>query len=595
MNTSKLNSFLSAAIIIMLLAGCADKKESPRHAGLPSKTNLEAFSDLKFGMFIHWGLYAIPAGEWKDHYVRGIGEWIMKVEQIPAAEYAMLANQFNPVEFNADEWAQLAQDAGMKYMVITSKHHDGFAMFRSKASEYNIVDATPFGRDPMAELAEATAKRNIDFGFYYSQSQDWYEPNAAGNTWDFPEKRDPLPYLENKVFPQVEELLTNYGKMALVWFDTPMLLTKEQVVDLKKLVKKYQPDCLVNDRIGYGQGDYFQMGDNSTPPFVYDWNVWEVPATLNDTWGYKKNDQNWKKPGDLIYKLTDIVSKGGNYLLNVGPDARGVIPLESQDILRKMGKWLSVNGDAIYGTSHSPLFMPGTSWKCTVKPWKMFIHVFNYSNGELRFRGLESEIEKAYLLKDGKKIKYRQKGNEVVLNIPDSQVSEYNTVVVLELRDEVPVITEGFRYNDSQQEYSMFAIDARILGEEIKVLNEQNAVSGFFESQSFPPNELWWFHYPYKSGKFKVSVEYSCDDSIAGSPFAIVKDYDPYNGVKADSLFVNEELKGTIRGTGGEFKVFETGEIMLYEKNLNRITFRLKDDFRSSGVRFRRIILRPVI
>ncbi|MCP5120754.1 MAG: alpha-L-fucosidase, partial [bacterium] len=261
------------------------------------------FDAMKFGMFIHWGLYALPAGEWKGKYVRGIGEWIMFREQIPVAEYEQLASQFNPVKFSGKEWGQLAQDAGMKYMVITSKHHDGFAMFGSKASPYNIVDATPYGKDPMKELSAACAARGIGFGFYYSQDQDWHEAGGRGNTWDFPVDRDAQPYLEGKVFPQITEILSGYGDLSLIWFDTPGLLSLEQVTELRKQVKTLQPNCVLNSRIGHGKGDYEQTGDNAIPIQVYTSDgKWEVPATLNDTWGFKKNDENWKDPRDLIAK-----------------------------------------------------------------------------------------------------------------------------------------------------------------------------------------------------------------------------------------------------------------------------------------------------
>ena len=210
---------------------------------------LHHFDQSKFGLFIHWGLYAIPAGEWKGKYVRGIGEWIMFREKIPVREYEQLARQFNPVKFNGDEWARVAQDAGMKYLVITSKHHDGFAMFGSKASKYNIVDATPFHKDPMKDLSAACAKRGLDFGFYYSQDQDWHEPNGRGNNWDFPEQRKAQVYLEGKVFPQVKEILSGYGKLGLIWFDTPGLLSEQQVTDLRAMVKTLQPSCLINSRI----------------------------------------------------------------------------------------------------------------------------------------------------------------------------------------------------------------------------------------------------------------------------------------------------------------------------------------------------------
>ena len=251
-------------------------------------------------------------------------------------------------------------------------------MFDSEASDYNIVDATPYKTDPMVSLANEVRERGLLFGFYYSQALDWHEPNAAGNTWDFPEERDPAPYIQNKLLPQVNELLGNYGDLSLIWFDTAQLLNREQVVELRRTVKARQPQCLVNSRIGHDLGDFDQMGDNSIPTHVHAAGVWEVPATLNDTWGYKKNDHAWKDPRDLICKLADIVSKGGNYLLNIGPDAEGVVPMESQRILRQIGQWMKVNGESIYGASHSPFNVNGITWRCTAKPGILYLHMINW-------------------------------------------------------------------------------------------------------------------------------------------------------------------------------------------------------------------------
>lgn len=295
--------------------------------------NQQWWKDAKFGMFVHWGLYALPAGQWQGKACPGIGEWIMKTMQIPKQEYAALAEKFNPAAFDARAWVSLAREAGMKYLVVTAKHHDGFAMFRSPCCPYNIVEATPFGRDPMAELAQACREQDIRLCFYYSQVQDWYDENGVG--YGKPEsEKDFEQYLYGKCLPQLRELLTQYGPVGLIWFDTPLGCDEKYSKIIFDFVKSIQPDCIVSGRIGNQLGQYMSTGDNMLPllPFPGDW---EVPATLNDTWGFKADDQNWKTPGQLIRLLVKINSRGGNYLLNVGPDARGVIPEASVQILNK--------------------------------------------------------------------------------------------------------------------------------------------------------------------------------------------------------------------------------------------------------------------
>jgi hypothetical protein len=233
---------------------------------------------------------------WKGQEIRGIGEWIMNRAKIPVKEYEKLAEQFNPVKFNADEWVQIAKDAGQKYMVITSKHHDGFAMYHSLASKYNVVDATPFKRDVCKELADACARNDMRLGFYYSQAQDWHEPNGIGNTWDFgpDDKKDFDEYFNGKAIPQVREILTGYGPVCLVWFDTPKnVMTEERSMKLKNVVHELRPACLIDGRIGKAGADYQSTGDNKIPDAVKPGD-WETPATLNDTWGFKTNDNNWK-------------------------------------------------------------------------------------------------------------------------------------------------------------------------------------------------------------------------------------------------------------------------------------------------------------
>jgi len=310
-------------------------------------------------MMVHWGLYSLLAGEYRGKRMdrRYIGEWIQQLYRIPNAEYAGLARAFNPVCFDADEWVRLARDAGMKYLVFTSKHHDGFAMYRSKVSSFNVVDATPFGRDVVDELAEACRKHGLKLGLYYSQDLDWHERGGGGydypkswsggaaywaNNWDFKgvTRRDFDEYFETKARPQVEEILTQYGELCLVWFDIGGTLSAEQSNGLYDLVRKHQPGCLINSRIGCGKCDYTSAGDNEIPKTAAEKKgmLYESACTLNDTWGYKAHDQNWKDASRIRANREHLKALGANYLLNVGPDHLGRIPAPCIDILREVGR-----------------------------------------------------------------------------------------------------------------------------------------------------------------------------------------------------------------------------------------------------------------
>ena len=426
---------------------------------------LSWWHEAKFGMFIHWGLYSLPAGEWNGKYYDGIGEWIMFKARIPIADYEKLATQFNPVKFDAEAWAQLAEDAGMKYLVITAKHHDGFSMFGSKADPFNIVDATPFKRDPMKELAAACAKRGIKFGFYYSQAQDWHAPGGA--MWEGRHENDPIPdkprwdvrqegdfdaYLERKALPQIRELLTGYGPISIVWFDTPLkVMSVERAGRFEQLVRELQPQCLISGRLGgKSQSDYASEGDNKIPDLHRE-GAWETPATLNDTWGFKKHDHNWKKPEDLTFKLVDIVSKGGNYLLNIGPDDEGVVPQPSQDMLRAVGRWLKINGEAIYGAGRSPfgdefgtttkdaagksVFTARADWRCTTKPGRLYLHLFKWPGTSLDITGVKGRATKAWLLADPQHtpLKIEQADAKLTIALPVQAPDPVASVVCVEL------------------------------------------------------------------------------------------------------------------------------------------------------------------
>lgn len=327
---------------------------------------IEWWRDARFGMFIHWGLYAIPAGTWKDKvHETGYSEWIMYAEKIPVAEYSKLAGQFNPVNFDAAEWADVAKKAGMKYVVLTAKHHDGFSMYDSKHTDYDIVDATPFKRDVTRELADAFRAKGMRFGCYYSVDRDWHRPQGPGNrynqtnTWDYPDsKREDFDrYFAEFAQPQVEELITRYP-VDLLWFDGIEMKNDAQVDSLYQMIREKRPDCIINSRIRGVKppipipppnADYISSGDNEITDRYLGFE-WENPASMNTSFGYNANDHNWVEPSEIIRRLVDIVSKGGNYLLNVGPTADGRIPQASIDHLLEVGAWMNINGEAIYET-----------------------------------------------------------------------------------------------------------------------------------------------------------------------------------------------------------------------------------------------------
>ena len=392
----------------------------------------------RFGMFIHWGVYAVPAGIYNDKQIRGIGEWIMNRGKVPVAEYKEYAKQFNPVKYDADQWVQLAKEAGMKYIVITSKHHDGFALFDSKATDWDIVDATPYGKDLLKPLAEACQKHGIKLGFYYSQAQDWNHPGgaASGGQWDDAQKGSMDEYIKNIAVPQVKEILTNYGELAVLWWDTPTNMNEERADMLQPLIT-LQPGIITNNRLGGGYKGDTETPEQHIPATGYGDRDWETCMTMNGTWGFKSYDHNWKSTEMLIRNLVDIASKGGNYLLNVGPTAEGEIPQPSIERLKAIGQWMKIYGGSIYETTASP-FARLTWGRCTKKTFingvTLYLHVFDWpEDGKLLVPGLKNEVQQAYLIGNSEKLKTSADEYGVTVHVPALGLDATDTVVVLKV------------------------------------------------------------------------------------------------------------------------------------------------------------------
>ena len=447
-----LSSVVSFRLFILLFAGLLSGLPVGTASGQtaptwPYKNETEEQRDARmawwrearFGMFIHWGVYAVPAGTYKDKQIGGIGEWIMLRGEIPVAAYKAFAKEFNPVKYDADAWVRLAKEAGMKYIVITSKHHDGFALFDSKVTDWDIVDATPYGKDLLKPLAEACRRHGMKLGFYYSQAQDWCHPGGAksGNRqWDPAQAGDMDEYIRTIAVPQVKEILSNYGDIAVLWWDTPSNMNEARAAMFEPVVSAF-PGIITNNRLGGGYRGDTETPEQHIPATGFGDRDWETCMTLNDTWGFKSYDHNWKSTTVLLRNLIDIASKGGNYLLNVGPTADGEIPQPSIERLREVGRWMRVNGEAIYGTTASPFTR--LEWgRCTTKRRAdgatLYLHVFDWpSDGNLLVPGLNNKVNSARLLAAGQAVKAESVVGGALLTLPAASPDPIAAVIVVEV------------------------------------------------------------------------------------------------------------------------------------------------------------------
>lgn len=452
-------------------------------AGASDEARMQWWNEAKFGMFVHWGPYSMYGGVYKGHQQRfGGAEWVFNRCKIPYLEYRENASHFHPDAFNADSLVLLAKEAGMKYLVFTTKHHDGFAMFRSDASNFNIIDYTSFGRDIVDEVAAACKRHGIKLGFYYSQEQDWGNPGGAtarrpmkqgwahpdsllideytrthAGSWDgFQQTRTFEEYFRDVSLPQIKELLDRYGRdLAVIFFDYPVRITKEQAGAVARMLKEY-PQIIINDRLQ--QPDY--PGDYKTPentvPKAPDVEglYWESCMSIGSSWGYKSWDKSFKSPARIVNTLISIASLGGNLLLNVGPDARGIVREEEASCLREVGRWMSEYGAVIYGSSRSNLFV---DWgriirKDSAKRSTLYLCVDTWpEDGILRLPGLW-KARRASCMQDGRQVKFKQQKDDLVLTLPAEAPATLlpGTPVIFELELKTLLTAEKLQTNSSK-------------------------------------------------------------------------------------------------------------------------------------------------
>lgn len=458
--------------------------------------NINWYQDAKFGMFIHWGLYSVA----------GKHEWFRYQENTDYDEYHSLANQFNPTKFDAEAWVKTAKSAGMKWITITAKHHDGFAIYNSKADTFSI-NSTPFGeaqRDPLKELSVACKKHGIKLGFYYSHYQDWDHPGGGLANLSYQEKRERpfTEYIQKKALPQVKELLTDYGDIAVIWFDTPMHLSNEEVEQFRTLVRETSPSTLIGGRLDDATGDFWSMPDNKVPDNPFG-EPWETCMTSNHAWSWRVPKKETRPAKEMIRQLCKIVSNGGNFLLNTGPSPTGELNINDVNEFKNVGDWLKVNGESIYETKMNPFFE--SPYTCTTKGNKLYFHLFNWPKGSFKVERIKNNIEKAWLLNDPKKAPLDFQVNNSVLNVnlPVECPDSVNTVLVIEL-DGVPEIQNSYPTNNQNDVINISADKISRVDKRFTSYNKDLNIVGIKDSRRAWVNGWYKVNKP---GKYKLLIE----------------------------------------------------------------------------------------
>jgi alpha-L-fucosidase len=482
--------------------------------------------DARFGMFVHWGLFSAAGGTWKGKPSPFLGCWMQDSFKISADEYrSALMSKFTGERFDPDFIAELAKDAGMKYIVPITKHHEGFCLFDSKFTDFTIGN-TPAKRDWIKELADASRARGLKVGFYYSQNLDWHHPGGGGGEWDPAHKGDPDKYVDELVIPQLRELLSNYGDLSILWFDIPGgVIDEARAERILDVVHQLRPNIVINNRLGGGFDGDLETPEQSIPSRGLSGRDWETCQTINGTWEYTHYDRNWKSPTTLIRELIDTASKGGNYLLNVGPKPDGTIPQSTIDTLHAIGAWMKVHGEAIYGTSASP-FPRQLPWgRCTQKQLgngvtRLYLHIFKWPfDSVLRVPALENEIVAASLLSQpgAGPLKFSLDANgDALLQLPIAEPNDHATVVALDVKGAAKVVVRPIGAN-ADGVIALEAESADIHGAPLRYQPEHQSLGYWTDAKNYAS---WPVKFA-KPGRYHVDVTYGCQSGVGGGDYAI--------------------------------------------------------------------------